>query len=137
MFGPHLILDLYGCRKDKLRDKFYIKEFLEYLPNELGLTKISEAVVNYYKTPTPGISGFILISESHITVHTFIEEGYAAIDIFSCKEFDADLATKIISETFEPKKLERKLLNRGVHYPMSLRKAIQRNLRERVTYVLK
>jgi S-adenosylmethionine decarboxylase len=132
MFGPHLIVDCYKCKKEKIGDVEFIKKFLENLPAELGLHKISEASVKFYNVPTPGISGFILISESHITVHTFIEEGFAAVDIFSCKEFDLEKATNLVVNAFEPEKFEKKFITRGKHYPLEVRKAIQLNMKERM-----
>jgi len=131
MFGPHLTLDFYNCDKEKLSNTKFIFKLLDELPGILGLTKISAPIVNFYTTPTPGISGFILISESHITVHTFVEEGFAAIDIFSCKEFEVEKAINYLTEAFEPRKIEKKFFMRGRHYPMQLRRAIQLSMKER------
>jgi S-adenosylmethionine decarboxylase len=131
MFGPHLTLDLYGCKKEKLNDLAFILKILEELPDFLNLTKISSPIVNYYEKPTPGISGFIIISESHISIHTFVEEQFAAIDIFSCKEFSVDKAISYLIKAFEPERIDKKFFMRGRHYPIEIRKAIQLNRKER------
>jgi len=133
MFGPHLTLDCYRCSKEKLGNVDFIKSILEDLPEKLGLSKLSKPIVNFYNKPTPGISGFIIISESHISIHTFVEEQFAAVDIFSCKEFDVDKAVEYLTKAFEPKSVEKKFMERGTHYPIELRKAIQLNLRKRVS----
>lgn len=126
MFGPHLVLDLYGCDRRKLGDVQFIKQFLEDFPTKLSLRKISEAIVNFYDTPTPGISGFVLISESHITIHTFIHERYAAIDIFSCKPFDERIALQEVQRIFEPELIEKKLIDRGKYYPIEVREKLRK-----------
>jgi S-adenosylmethionine decarboxylase len=131
MFGPHLTLDFYNCNKQKLGDKEFIFKLLDELPEILGLKKISVPIVNFYTTPTPGISGFVLISESHITIHTFVEEEFAAIDIFSCKEFEVEKAVNYLTKALEPRKIEKKFFMRGRHYPLEIRKAIQLSMKER------
>ncbi len=131
MFGPHLTLDCYECKKEKLKDVDFIKSILENLPEVLGLHKLSPAIVNSYERPTPGVSGFIIISESHISIHTFVEEQFAAIDIFSCKEFDLEKAIDFLVKAFQPKKFEKKFMKRGKHYPIEIRRALQLNAKER------
>jgi len=131
MFGPHLTLDCYGCKKEKLKDVDFIKSVLEKLPEVLGLHKLSPAIVNYYDKPTPGISGFIIISESHISIHTFVEEQFAAIDVFSCKEFDPEKAVDFLVKAFQPERFEKKFMMRGKHYPIEIRRALQLSAEER------
>jgi len=126
MFGPHLMLDLYGCDERRLGNIQLVKKFLEDLQAKLSLRKISEAIVNFYSTPTPGISGFILISESHITIHTFIYERYAAVDIFSCKPFDEKIAIQEVQKIFEPERMEKRLVSRGKYYPIEVRERLRR-----------
>lgn len=128
MFGPHLTLDCYGCRKEKLKDVNFIKSVLENLPEVLGLHKLSPPLINYYHKPTPGVSGFIIISESHISIHTFVEEQFAAIDIFSCKEFDQQKAIDYLVKVFKPEKIEKKFMKRGRYYPVEIRRSLKHGL---------
>ncbi len=88
----------------------------------LQMNKISDPHVTRYhgredSFDKGGISAFILIAESHITVHTFIEQRHAFIDIFSCKDFDADKAEQLIREKFKPERVDRKLFGRGLEFP--------------------
>ncbi|MDI6798930.1 MAG: adenosylmethionine decarboxylase [Candidatus Aenigmarchaeota archaeon] len=131
MFGPHLTLDLYECNKEKLADAELIFELLDKLPTALNLTKLTQPFVDRYSSPTPGISGFILIGESHISIHTFVEERFASVDIFSCKNFDAKKAIDYVTRALEPRKVEKRLFMRGKHYPADIRKAIQLALKQR------
>ena len=67
------------------------------------MTKISEPYVLQYSGEKPedwGVTGFVIIAESHIAIHTFPDHGYVWVDIFSCKEFEADGAIDRIVETF-------------------------------------
>ena len=113
------MLDLYGCKSEKLLDKNFVLNFLDELPKILGMKKVSGPhLLEYPANPETwdkgGISAIVIIAESHISIHTFPHpNGYMNIDIFSCKEFDVDLAVRKISEAFGAEKFE-KNLNRKV-----------------------
>jgi S-adenosylmethionine decarboxylase len=128
MFGLHLTLDLYSCNRKKLIDKKFILEMLEELPDLIGMRKISEPqIIEYPGNPNSfdagGISAFILIAESHISIHTFVKQAFASVDVFSCKGFDVKEVEAYIIEKFEPKKVERHLINRGIEFPRDKEKA--------------
>jgi S-adenosylmethionine decarboxylase len=140
MFGPHLTLDLYYCSKDKLADTAFIFKILDELPDLIGMHKISSPeIVNYNGNPESfdkgGISAFVLIAESHITIHTFVKQQFASIDIFSCKDFDVEKAESYIVKKFEPKKVEKHLIYRGMEFPKEVEKAkdIVRQSRKRIS----
>ena len=59
-----------------------------------------------------GVSGFVLIAESPISIHTFVERYYVNIDIFSCKSFDADQVTRDLSHRLQLTKVKTHLLDR-------------------------
>ncbi len=91
----HLIIDGYSDNKEILQDEQFLTAWLESYPERIGMTPISPSYVVRYVGPNPadwGISGFIFIAESHISVHTFVDQGYVNIDLFSCKDFDAEKA---------------------------------------------
>lgn len=66
-----------------------------------------------------GISGFVMIAESHISIHTFPEKDYVFIDVFSCKGFDVENAVKLLVNAFEAKKYTKKIVKRGMDFPRS------------------
>jgi len=113
MHGLHLIIDMYGCRGDRLGDKNLISQILLELPDFLKLTRLSEPLVEEYDNPTPGISGFVIIGESHISIHTFIEDRLATVDIYACKEFNVDNAVQYLTGKLSPKKIHKYVLRRG------------------------
>jgi S-adenosylmethionine decarboxylase len=133
-FGMHLTLDLYGCNERKICDKKTIHKILNELPDLIDMHKISEPFVEFFEgSPTGnpnsfdkgGICGFVLIAESHISIHTFSGYGYASVDVFSCKPFDADLAERFFVKQLEAKKVERRLFNRGLEFPKCMEASAQ------------
>jgi len=127
MFGPHLTLDLYCCNKEKLLDLGFIYKILDELPDLIGMHKITTPQL-IVQQPNPdtfdkgGISGFVLISESHISIHTFVAQEYASIDIFSCKNFDFHKAITYLTEKLGAQKVEKHLISRGKEFPKNIEK---------------
>ena len=81
------------------------------------MTKIAPPYVCRYVGSKPqdwGVSGFVLIAESHISVHTFPARNYINVDIFSCKRFDAEKALAEVKEFFSLKDVKSWTLERGL-----------------------
>jgi S-adenosylmethionine decarboxylase len=102
------------------------------------MTRIMPPYVFKYSGLKPedwGISGFVLIAESHISIHTFPEKNFVSVDIFSCKAFDADFATKYLQNAFGMEKVESNVLDRGTEFPKTVNGAarLARAERRRVT----
>src|SRR5215472_5941010 len=119
MFGPHLIIDGSACNKQKLADRSFIEQLLNDYPAAIGMTKIGGPYIFDYQAPDPaysGVSGFVIIAESHIAIHTFPELDYFTMDVFSCRDFDPEEAIKYIEEAFEVKQMDRMLLQRGLSF---------------------
>jgi S-adenosylmethionine decarboxylase len=112
----HLIIDGYGNNRELLQDEGVIYELLDSYPAQLGMTKISPPYVYRYigdKAEEWGISGLILIAESHISIHTFVEYSFVNIDVFSCKDFDSEKAIKDWQERFQLTQLRTHLIDRS------------------------
>lgn len=115
----HLIIDGYTADSKLLWDQTRVKRFLETYPSKLGMTVISPPNVVSYKGSKKddwGISGVVLIAESHISVHTFPERNYLNVDIFSCKWFDSERASSEVAKLFGVERTETQLLERGIEY---------------------
>ena len=126
MFGPHMLMELYNCPKDKLSDIAMLTEVLDKMPEEMNMHKIMPPYVFKYQglyEDDWGLSGIVLIAESHIAFHTFPDKGFVTVDIFSCKDFDIIQALNTIQEVFTPEKIEHQLLMRGREFPRSMTKA--------------
>lgn len=115
----HLIIDGFGANRKMLESEDMIYDLLDRYPSQIGMTKVAPPQVFKYVGSKPedwGISGFVLIAESHISIHTFPERCYANIDIFSCKDFDSEYAIQEIKAIFEFDEIQNYLLNRGLEY---------------------
>jgi S-adenosylmethionine decarboxylase len=115
----HLIIDGYGGDPQKMQDVEFIYKILDAYPSQIGMTKISTPHVSKYVASKPedwGVSGFVLIAESHISIHTFPEKFYINIDVFSCKEFDAERAIKGFKQDFGLTEVRSYILNRGLEF---------------------
>jgi len=103
-----------------LADEQFINKFLDAYPSKIGMTVIRAPQVSKCIGAKPedwGISGYVLIIESHISVHTFPEHLYVCIDIFSSKEFDCEQATRDLKEEFKLTKFWFHILERGIGHP--------------------
>ncbi len=130
----HVTIDGYGGDPQKLVDEDLVCAFLDACPTEIGMTKIAPPHVCQYVGSKPedwGISGFVLIAESHIAVHTFPEHGYLWVDIFSCKSFDAAQAVEDVRERFLLSEWQVHVLPRGLEYPDTVAAAAPHAIDER------
>jgi S-adenosylmethionine decarboxylase len=115
----HLAMDAYGVDEKVLADEGLVEAFLDRCPDNIGMTKITAPQVYNYRGKKPndwGVSGFVLIAESHISVHTFPERGYLNVDIFSCKDFDPDAAERDVREAFDAEQVKVWIMERGTDY---------------------
>lgn len=115
-WGKHLIIDAYGISEKKLKDGRAIKNLLKNLPEKFKMRPLGNVVVKKVTTahyPDWGISGFIMLYESHISVHTWPEEGYMAMDLYSCKDFDDKPILEYLKKFWGSKKMKTKLVIRG------------------------
>jgi S-adenosylmethionine decarboxylase len=112
-------MDAYGVDKKILADEQLVESFLDRCPDDMGMTKIIPPQVYTYRGKEPkdwGVSGFVLIAESHISVHTFPERGYLNVDVFSCKDFDTDAAERDVRESFKADRVKVWLMERGIDH---------------------
>ncbi|MEW6386245.1 MAG: S-adenosylmethionine decarboxylase [Thermodesulfobacteriota bacterium] len=125
-FGPHLTLDGYGANPLALADLEVIYAFLEEAPDLIQMTKIMPPYVFKYQAPKPedrGISGVILIAESHISIHTYPERAFLAADAFSCKDFDHLVLIDDLVRRFGIQRFEHNLFDRGLEWGKDIRVA--------------
>ena len=98
------------------------------------MTKIMPPYVFRYTGVRPenwGVSGFVLIAESHISVHTFPAKQYLSLDILSGKEFDVEKALAFARREFGIGKDEHNILDRGTEFPKEIARATQLVRRDR------
>lgn len=83
--GRHLIVELFGCTPARLDDLDRVRAAMLAATDAVGATRLSDSFHRF--TPT-GVSGAVVIAESHLSVHTWPDAGYAAVDIFTCGRLD-------------------------------------------------
>lgn len=102
-YGRHILMELTDCPSDLLNSVDEVETLLLNSAKDGGATVIS----SHFHSFTPqGLSGVIVIQESHITIHTWPEKNYAAVDVFTCgNEVVADQVSKYIAERIQAKKV--------------------------------
>ncbi|MFA9476417.1 MAG: adenosylmethionine decarboxylase [Filomicrobium sp.] len=95
--GTHLIIDLFGARR--LDDLKWVEETLKRCVEVAGATLLH--IHLHHFTPNGGVSGVAVLSESHISIHSWPEADYAAFDVFMCGEANPHLAIEVLREAFE------------------------------------
>ena len=118
VFGKHLIMDAYGVDEKKLRNRLALIKLLSRLPKRLKMTIIGEPLVSKVSSTIPkytdwGLSGFVILLESHISFHTWPKDGFVAMDVYSCKDFNHENTVKYLKSYWRPKKMRIKIIIRG------------------------
>lgn len=110
--GRHLLLELKDCNLEVLNDLDFLRGCLHDAARQIGATVVNEC---FHEFSPHGISGVVVISESHLCIHTWPEYGYAAIDIFTCGDSaKPELAVKPLVEKLESKNSSFIELKRGI-----------------------
>ena len=110
--GRHCILELYQCDHAKLNDEAFIRTTITSSAKIAGATLIN-LVTHSFKPQ--GVTGLALLAESHISIHTWPEIGYAAIDVFTCGEHTMpQKACKLLTKDFEAKNFSFKKIHREI-----------------------
>lgn len=79
--GRHALLDLYDCDQALLDDLNFLRELFLTTATKLECTLVKEC---FHRYAPQGVSGVLVIAESHLSLHTWPEHGYAAVDLFTC-----------------------------------------------------
>jgi S-adenosylmethionine decarboxylase len=110
--GKHMLLELKDCNKEVLNDLTLLRDSLISAAEEAGATVVGES---FHKFAPQGVSGVVLIAESHLFLHTWPEYGYAAVDIFTCGDsVKPELAAELIIKTLGAKNPTLVELRRGI-----------------------
>ena len=97
--GRHLIAEYYGCDRERIDQTEAMREALLAAAAAIGVTVVGEA---FHRYAPQGVSGVLLIAESHISIHTWPEYGYAAADIFTCgTSFHPQVVADLLIEKVE------------------------------------
>lgn len=109
--GQHVILDLYGTNHAKLTNPALIESIMQNVATELKATVLQSHLHHFGEDL--GVTGVLLLAESHMSIHTWPEAGFAAIDIFMCGDKDMNQAIHLFIQAFAPTQHDVKIIQRG------------------------
>ena len=112
----HLMLELYDCDRELLSNEPLLRHVLDEYPARVGMEKMSPVHLYDIETSNPldaGMSGFVVIAQSHISLHAWPEYGEVDIDICSCKAFSQEDAIAFAKEMFQTDDVESHFVVRG------------------------
>lgn len=107
--GTHLIVDLYGA--DKLDDIDHIETALRDCVTASGATLLH--IHLHHFEPNGGVSGVAVLAESHISIHSWPENRYAALDVFMCGAAEPEACVPVLREAFRPSRIAVSEILRG------------------------
>lgn len=121
-FGEHVTIDGYEGSPERLNDENVVHTALTELCDALRMHPLMEPIVipapdNHIKDPG-GWSGFVIIAESHISIHTFPRRRFVSADVYTCKNgIDQAFVIDFFKEKFELEDVETHFVKRGLKYP--------------------
>ena len=107
--GLHLIVDLHGATR--LDDRDHIEQAMRRCVAAAGATLLH---IHLHRFSPEGVSGVAVLAESHISVHTWPENGYAAFDVFMCGDATPEACIPILRDAFSAERVEVTEILRGI-----------------------
>jgi len=110
--GRHLLVELYDCERGTLNDLDFIRKVTVQAAIDCGAVVLGES---FHRFSPQGVSGVVVIAESHISIHTWPEFGYAAVDVFTCgTTVNPQIAAQVLIEKLGSKNHTLTEIPRGV-----------------------
>lgn len=115
--GSHLLVELYGCDGDTLKHEVCVGEAMRAAALESKATVVAQS---FHEFRPYGVSGAVIIQESHYTIHTWPEHGYAAVDLFYCGgTVLVHRAVEVLQERFKPSRIKFLVVRRGLQHEVT------------------
>lgn len=108
--GTHWLMDCHGCPADVLADLAGLERLLADAARVAGARVLDS---HFHRLPPDGVTGVVVLAESHVTIHTWPEHGFAAVDLFLCGETVPERAVAAIEAGLAPERCERRSIVRG------------------------
>ncbi len=109
--GAHVLADFWGCRPEKLDDAGLLMQALRDSAQVANMVILGE---EEHKFEPQGFTGMLLLAESHISIHTYPEKGYAAVDVFTCGGGLTQKAIDHLKAILEPEHIKEVRIQRGI-----------------------
>lgn len=115
--GSHLLVELYGCDGRTLEEEASVGDAMRSAAVESEATVVAQS---FHEFKPWGVSGAVIIQESHYTIHTWPEHGYAAVDLFYCGgTVRVHKAIEVLRERFKPQRIKFLVVRRGLEGEVS------------------
>ena len=115
--GSHLLVELYGCKAEALETEAFVGTAMREAAVKSKATVVAQS---FHEFKPYGVSGAVIIQESHYTIHTWPEHGYAAVDLFYCGgTVLVHEAVEVLRERFQPKRIKFLVVRRGLESEVS------------------
>tara|TARA_Y100001968_G_scaffold320965_1_gene354652 strand:- start:178 stop:618 length:441 start_codon:yes stop_codon:yes gene_type:complete len=98
--GRHLIAEYYGCDFNAINNVEYVRNHMCEAAIKIGATVLGE---KFHQFSPQGVSGTVVIAESHLSIHTWPEKGYVAVDIFTCGGLEPNIGFEYLGEVLKAK----------------------------------
>lgn len=113
-YGLQLTLDGYAASQELCGDVTNLYNVLMELPSHIGMRRVGfPHIIKIDEPGIKGLSGFVFIMESHISIHTYEERGFVTADVYSCKSFDEKKTSEFLTEAFAIQAFESNVAVRG------------------------
>ncbi len=109
-YGGHYLVELGGCNPQKLK---FVKDVKKALITSARKSKATILKSYFYQFKPEGVSGIIMIAESHFSIHTWPEDGFVAFDVLTCGKMYPELAIKELKKILSAKKIRVRKFKRG------------------------
>ena len=110
--GSHLLVELFGCKGESLEREDFVGKAMRDAADASKATVVEQS---FHEFKPYGVSGAVIIQESHYTIHTWPEHGYAAVDLFYCGgTVLVHRAVEVLQERFEPSRIKFLVVRRGL-----------------------
>lgn len=116
--GKHILLEFMGCSSQLLNSKDALEPILNEAAKVMGASIVESRFHNF--SPI-GVSGVVIIMESHLTIHTWPEYDYAAIDIFTCGKINFDEGVELLKKKLKPQSVTERFIERGIQLQIPVR----------------
>lgn len=115
--GSHLLVELYGCDGSTLKEESVVGAAMRAAAVESEATVVAQS---FHEFNPYGVSGAVIIQESHYTIHTWPEHGYAAVDLFYCGgTVKVHKAVEVLERQFKPERIKFLVVRRGLQSEVS------------------
>lgn len=110
--GHHVLMDLSGIRAELLQQSEQLEQIMVESAKKSGATVLHSHFHSFGEQC--GVSGVVLLAESHLSIHTWPENNFAAVDIFMCGESDSQYCMRLIEQALASESCNSKVIQRGL-----------------------